>query len=79
MTLRAHFDGKVIVPEEPLDLPKDAPLELKVRRLPKRKRNVLKKQNGVRNGIQKRNGIPLARNDGVKMTAQEVAMMLDEV
>jgi len=31
MTLRAHFDGKVIVPDEPVDLPVDAPLEVEVR------------------------------------------------
>jgi len=31
MTLRAHFDGKVIVPDEPVDLPVGAPLEVEVR------------------------------------------------
>jgi len=30
-TIRAHFDGRVFVPDEPVDLPKDAPLELDVR------------------------------------------------
>jgi hypothetical protein len=28
--LRAHFDGKVIVPEEPLDIPVDQPLSVRV-------------------------------------------------
>jgi len=32
MTIRAHFDGTVIVPEEPVDLPVDASLELNVRK-----------------------------------------------
>lgn len=27
-TLRAHFDGNVIVPDEPVDLPIDSPLEI---------------------------------------------------
>ena len=27
---RAHFDGKAIVPEEPVDLPTDCVLEIKV-------------------------------------------------
>lgn len=26
---RAHFDGKVIVPDEPIDLPINAPLEIR--------------------------------------------------
>lgn len=30
MTIRAHFDGKVIVPDEPVDLPTNAPLRLDV-------------------------------------------------
>jgi hypothetical protein len=28
ITIRAHYDGKVIVPDEPLDLPVDQPLEV---------------------------------------------------
>lgn len=32
-TLRAHFDGKVFVPEEPVDLPINQPLELQVEEL----------------------------------------------
>ena len=32
MTIRAHFNGTVIVPDEPLNLPVDAALELEVRR-----------------------------------------------
>jgi hypothetical protein len=30
-TIRAHFDGKVIVPDEPVDLPVNQPLELEWR------------------------------------------------
>jgi hypothetical protein len=30
-TLRVHFDGKVLVPEEPVDLPRDCTLEVQVR------------------------------------------------
>lgn len=30
LTIRAHFDGTVIVPDEPLDLPIDQPLELEL-------------------------------------------------
>ncbi|MDB5302744.1 MAG: hypothetical protein JWM97_293 [Phycisphaerales bacterium] len=29
-TLRAHFDGKVLIPDDPVDLPKDRPLEIYV-------------------------------------------------
>jgi len=29
--IRAHFDGKVIVPDEPVDLPVDQPLEAELR------------------------------------------------
>ena len=32
MTIRARFNGTVIVPDEPLDLPVDAALELEVKR-----------------------------------------------
>ena len=28
--LMAHFDGKVLVPDEPVDLPVDCPLEVRV-------------------------------------------------
>lgn len=30
LTIRARFDGKVIVPEEALELPTDRPLEIQV-------------------------------------------------
>jgi hypothetical protein len=30
LKLRAHFDGKVIVPDEAVDLPKDQPLLLRI-------------------------------------------------
>ena len=30
MTLRAHFDGKVLVPDEPVDLPVNCALEVQV-------------------------------------------------
>jgi hypothetical protein len=29
-TLKAHFDGKVLVPDEPVDLPGNRPLEVSV-------------------------------------------------
>lgn len=29
--IRAHFDGKVLVPDEPIQLPVDCPLEIEVR------------------------------------------------
>ncbi len=31
MTIRAHFDGTVIVPDEPVDLPLHEPIEIEVR------------------------------------------------
>ena len=31
ISIRAHFDGKVIVPDEPVDLPVDAALDVEVR------------------------------------------------
>jgi hypothetical protein len=31
LTIRAHFDGKVIVPDEPVDLPVDQPLEVELK------------------------------------------------
>jgi hypothetical protein len=32
--IRAHFDGKVIIPDEPVDLPIDKPLEIRFREVP---------------------------------------------
>ena len=34
-TLQAHFDGRVLVPDGPVDLPKDRPLEIEVREVPR--------------------------------------------
>ena len=34
MTIKAHFDGKVFVPDEPLDLPKDQKVLLEVKAAP---------------------------------------------
>ena len=31
--LKAHFDGKVLVPDEPVNLPKDCALEVRVQRV----------------------------------------------
>ena len=31
--LKAHYDGRVLVPDEPVDLPLDTPLEIQVRRV----------------------------------------------
>lgn len=31
MSIRAHYDGKTIVPDEPLDLPVNQPLEVEAR------------------------------------------------
>jgi hypothetical protein len=33
ITIRAHYDGKVIVPDEPVDLPISEPLEVELRPL----------------------------------------------
>lgn len=33
MTIRARFDGRTLVPDEPLDLPMDSRVELEVRRV----------------------------------------------
>jgi hypothetical protein len=30
MTIKAHFDGKTIVPDEPVDLPVNSPLQISV-------------------------------------------------
>jgi len=30
-TIRAHFDGRVLIPDGPVDLPKNTPLEVDVR------------------------------------------------
>ena len=30
MTIKVHFDGKVLVPQEPVDLPKDQVLEVTI-------------------------------------------------
>ena len=35
VTFRAHFDGNVIVPDEPVDLPVDQPLTFIVRPIPR--------------------------------------------
>lgn len=34
-TLRAHFDGHVFIPDEPVNLPPGADLELRIREAPK--------------------------------------------
>lgn len=34
VTIRAHYDGKVIVPEEPVDWPIGEPFEVELRSLP---------------------------------------------
>ncbi len=31
VVIRAHFDGSVLVPDEPVELPQDCPLEIQVR------------------------------------------------
>lgn len=72
MMFRAHFDGKVIIPDEPVDFPANTKLEVEARTASlrvKRKRAAVKK-------FKMKNGIPLARNDGVLMTAEEVAVAL---
>jgi hypothetical protein len=72
MMLRAHFDGKVIIPDDPIDLPANSELEIEVRaasQVEKPKRTPIKK-------FKMKNGIPLARNDGIPMTSEEVAAAL---
>jgi hypothetical protein len=32
MTIRAHFDGRVFIPDEPVDLPVDSVLELDIKK-----------------------------------------------
>ena len=39
VAVKAHFDGKVIVPDEPVDLPKDQPLIVQVRLAPVSRRS----------------------------------------
>jgi hypothetical protein len=34
MTIKAHFDGKVIIPDEPLDLEKDQQLQVTIQPAP---------------------------------------------
>ena len=34
IVVRAHFDGKVIVPDEPVDLPVNEPLEFELKKVP---------------------------------------------
>ncbi len=34
ITIRAHFDGKAIIPDQPVDLPVNEPLELSLRQMP---------------------------------------------
>ena len=50
ITIRAHYDGKAIVPDEPVDLPVDQPLEIELREIsaepewdPKRARAALQR------------------------------------
>ena len=42
IAIKAHFDGKVLVPDEPLEIPKDTPLIVEIKEaqpsLKKRKR-----------------------------------------
>jgi hypothetical protein len=68
MTFRAHFDGKVIVPDEPVDLPANSSVEVEIRNSPPRPRK--------RTRLKFKNGIPLAPDDGITMTSEEVAAAL---
>lgn len=68
MTLRAHFDGKSLIPEEPIDLPANVSVEIEINQTSRRS----SKPKRVKRG----NEFPLARNDGVVMTSEEVATAL---
>jgi len=68
MTVRAHYDGRVIVPDEPVDLPVNAPLDLDI-----------KPANGGQPAapkpVRKRVELPLIRGDGkhiINPTPQEL-------
>ena len=60
MTVRAHYDGKVIVPDEPVDLPVNTPLDLDVRPANGAPAVALK-------SIRKRVELPLIRGDGKRI------------
>jgi hypothetical protein len=68
MTVRTHFDGRVIVLDEPVDLPINAPLDLDI-----------KPANGGSptppTSVRKRVELPLIRGDGKRIinpTSQEL-------
>jgi hypothetical protein len=53
--LRAHFDGKVLVPDEPVDLPKNCPLEVRVEPI----RKTSPKGNSLRRLVEVANRFPV--------------------
>ena len=52
-TLRAHFDGRFLVPDEPVDLPRDRALEVQVREVQEVRTHegAQAAANGTRNGL----------------------------
>jgi len=67
-TLRAHFDGHALIPDEPVELPRDCVLEVQVRRLGE--------GNGLtsRIGIDEKTGFPF-----VKVSPQAKVITLEDV
>ena len=47
-TIRAHFDGKVIVPDEPVDLPANQPLTIHVQEQPLTELSIEEKRAALR-------------------------------
>ena len=56
MTIKVHFDGHVLIPEEPVDLPRGQVLEVDVRAV-----HTGNSSNLYERGLDMRNGIPVLR------------------
>ena len=69
MTFRAHFDGRVIVPDKPVNLPANSRLEITVRRVrPSEYARPFKTDHAASS----------FHNDGAAMTEEEIAAMLHD-
>ena len=74
ITLRAHFDGHVLIPDEPVDLPQNCALHLEVHPLAEPPHSPMDLVFDLLNGI------PVVRvPPGAKpITPEEIAELLDE-
>ena len=72
--LRAHFDGRVLIPDEPVDLPQNCALHLEVRPLSEATHSPMDLVFDLRNGFP----VVRVRPNAKPITPEDVAKLLDE-